>query len=56
MSRCLEHLGFDKKEHKSEIKTHIKQCEVCKSCNFDNFEILKKCKSEKEIKINEAFF
>ena len=55
MTRCLEHLGFENKEHKSEIKTHIQQCKVCKNCNFDNFEIIKKCKSEKEIKINEAF-
>ena len=48
-------MGFENKEHKSEIKTHILQCKVCKNCNFDNFEIIKKCKSEKEIKINEAF-
>ena len=55
MTRCLEHLEFNKSEPKSEIKTHLEHCDICKSSNFENFEIIKKCKSDQETKINEAF-
>ena len=47
----LEHLEGSEK---SEVKEHIKICELCKECSFDNLEILKKCRSDHETKINEA--
>ena len=53
--RCLEHLELDKPEQ-SEIKEHLKKCQICKVCNVDNFEILKKCKNNQESQINEAIF
>ena len=54
--RTLEHLEYEKKEPLGEIKTHLKSCEICKNSTVDNFEILKKCKTDKETKINEALF
>ena len=53
--RCLEHLEYEKKLPKSEIKSHLNECDICKNCNFDNFQILKKSKNDQEVKINEAF-
>ena len=55
MTRCLEHLELEK-PHKSEVKEHIKSCQICRRCNFDSFDILKKCTTDHETKINEAFF
>ena len=52
--RSLEHLLFEKTEPKSEIKTHINGCEICKNAKFEDFEIVKKCNSDMESKINEA--
>ena len=52
--RCLEHLSFDKKDPKSEIKTHLLNCDICKNSSLDNFDIIQKCNSERETKINEA--
>ena len=54
--RSLEHLEFEKAEPKSEIKEHLKKCLVCRKSNLDNFEIIKKCKSDFEAKVNEALF
>lgn len=52
--RSKEHLDCES-ETKSEIKEHLKQCLQCKNvCNLDNFEILKKCQTDQEAKINEA--
>ena len=55
MTRCLEHLVIENSE-KSEIKEHLKVCQICRNSNFDNFAIMKKCKSDHETKINEAIF
>ena len=52
--RSSEHLLYEEKHHKSEIKTHIINCNVCKNSSLDNFDIIQKCNSEREIKINEA--
>ena len=52
--RSSEHLLYEEKHHKSEIKTHIINCNVCKNSSLDNFDIIQKCNSEHEIKINEA--
>ena len=41
ITRCLEHLELDKPEQ-SEIKKHLKKCQICKVSNIDSFEILKK--------------
>lgn len=54
MVRGLEHLEFEKAKPESEIKVHLRGCEICQRGNFDNFEIIKKCKSDQETKINEA--
>ena len=54
--RSLEHLKFEDPEPKSEVKTHLKGCGICRNAKFDNFEILKKCRSDFESKINEAMF
>ena len=54
--RSLEHLEFEKAEPKSEIKEHLKKCLVCRKSNLDNFEIIKKCKSDFEAKVTEAFY
>ena len=52
--RSKEHLDCES-ETKSEIKEHLKQCLQCRNvCNIDNFEILKKCQTDQEAKINEA--
>ena len=52
--RSSEHLLYEEKHHKSEIKTHIRNCDICKNSSLDNFNIIKKCNTEREIKINEA--
>ena len=54
--RSLEHLQFEDPEPKSEIKTHLNECGICRNAKLDNFEIIKKCKSDFESKINEAMF
>ena len=54
--RKSEHLEFESKEPKSEIKEHLKKCLVCRGANIDNFEIIKKCKSDFDTKVNEALF
>ena len=54
--RSLEHLEFEKKEPKSEVKVHLSQCKICQSSSIDNFEVLKKCKNDRETKICEAMF
>ena len=54
--RSLEHLEFEKAEPKSEIKEHLKKCLVCRKSNLDNFEIIKKCKSDFEAKVTEALY
>ena len=48
-------MEFKKAEPKSEIKEHLKKCLVCRNSNLDNFEIIKKCKSDFEAKLTEAF-
>ena len=54
--RCLENLEFDKSKPESEIKSHLQSCDICKNASPQNFEILKKCRSDRETKINEALF
>ena len=54
--RSEEHLGYEKDLPKSEIKTHLKGCHICRESTIDNFEIIKKCMSDHESKINEALF
>ena len=57
MIRGLEHLELDKiKNQESEVTVHLRSCDICKNSSLDNFEIIKKCKSDHEAKINEAFF
>ena len=41
---------------KIEIKTHLKRCHVCRNGLINNFEIIKKCMSDHEAKINDALF
>ena len=53
--RCLEHVDIEDKTP-SAIKDHIFTCETCRSASIDNFEILQKCKIDKDAKISEAFF
>ena len=36
-----EHLRYEKLLPKSEIKTHLKGCSVCKNSTINNFEIIK---------------
>lgn len=55
MVRCLEHLDIENSK-KSEIKEHVKSCNLCRNSSCENFEILRKCKSDRESKICEAFF
>ena len=55
MMRCLEHLDIESSK-KSEIKEHLKSCNLCRNSSCENFEILRKCKSDRESKIYEAFF
>ena len=52
--RAEEHLGYEKEKPEGEIKTHVKSCDLCKQSNLDNFQIVKKCLSDHEAKINEA--
>ena len=52
--RKSEHLEFESIEPKSEIKEHLKKCLVCRGASIDNFEIIKKCKSDFDTKVNEA--
>ena len=52
--RSEEHLRFERDLPKSEIKTHLKTCVICQNSSLDNFEVLKKCMSDHEAKINEA--
>ena len=54
VARSEEYLGFEKDLPKSETKTHLKTCVTYQNCCFDNFEVLKKCTSDPEAKINEA--
>ena len=53
--RCLEHLDIENSQ-KSEIKEHLRTCNLCRGSNCENFEILKKCKSDRKSKISEDFF
>ena len=49
-------MEFEKSEPKSEIKEHSKKYLVCRKSNLDNFEIVKKCKSDFKAKVTEAFY
>ena len=53
--RADEHLTLEK-DHKSEVKEHIKKCNACKSgASFeDNFSILRKCRTNFQACISEA--
>ena len=52
--RSDEHLSYEKEQPRGEIKTHLRLCEMCKKSTIDNFEIVKKCLTDQEAKINEA--
>ena len=56
-TRVSEHLNFEK-ENNSAIASHIKICHQCRSeeISIKNFIILKKCNSDFETQINEAFY
>ena len=54
--RSLEHLDFMKVNPVSEVKSHVKSCDVCKNCSLENFKIMKKCRSDRDAKIHEAMF
>ena len=54
--RSLEHLLYESEKPESEVKSHIRDCDVCKASTLDNFDIMQKCNSDQEVKINEAFF
>ena len=49
-------MEFEKAEPKSEIKEHLKKCLLCRKSNLDNFEIIKKWKSDFEAKVTEALY
>ena len=49
-------LLYESEKPESEVKSHIRDCDVCKASNLDNFDIMQKCNSDQEVKINEAFF
>ena len=51
-----EHLRYEKDQPKSEIKIPLEGCLVCRNSTTNNFEIIKKCMSNHEAKINETFF
>ena len=55
MVRYLEHLDIENSK-KSEIKEHLRSCNLCRNSSCENFEILRKCKSDRDFKICEAFF
>ena len=57
MTRVNEHVVLSGSS-KSAIKKHIKTCPICYNKNFDfnNFEVLKKCKTPFDTKIAEALF
>ena len=55
MMRCLEHLDIENSK-KSEIKDHLRSCDLCGNSSCENFEIFRKCKSDHESKICEAFY
>ena len=54
--RGMEHLDYNKEKPEGEIKTHIKACDICKNCTMDNFEIIKKSRTDQVTKINEALY
>ena len=55
MVRCLEHLDVENSQ-KFEIKEHLRSCNKCTVSSCENFEILRKCKSDHESETSEAFF
>ena len=50
MVRRLEHLVIENSQ-KSEIKRHLRSCNLCRVSGCENFEILRECKSDRESKI-----
>ena len=48
--RAEEHLRYEKDLPKSEIKTHLKGCHICRESNINNFKIIKKCMSDMRLK------
>ena len=54
--RCEEHVNI-KKSGKSEIKDHVKTCVSCKnrSIDYHDFKILRRCRTEVQCKLFEAF-
>ena len=54
-TRVKEHLNF-KSLHKSSIKDHIMDCKICSNSkhSFENFNVLRRCKSDYMTKIHEA--
>ena len=54
--RSLEHLLYESVKPESEVKSHIRDCDICKDSTLDNFDIMQKCNSDHEVKINEAIF
>ena len=55
LTRAMEHLTLGG-DCKSEVKTHLESCHVCRGAVPEtHFRILKKCRSDYETRIHEAF-
>ena len=54
--RGMEHMALSNAYSNSEVKSHLKTCNACYSnMSIDNFEIIKKCLSNFNSIIHEAF-
>ena len=54
VARSLEHLEYEKKKPEGVVKDHLNICDICKNSTIDNFDIVRKCRTDRETKINEA--
>ena len=56
IDRVKEHTAFKSITRKSEIKSHILNCQNCKNANinYEHFRILRKCKDPSDTRIHEA--
>ena len=53
LTRCVEHLDPESKKP-SAINSHLKECVPCRSATIDNFKILRTCRNDYDLGINEA--
>ena len=55
-TRVNEHLAFEDRNKKSEVKTHIMGCETCRAghIGLDSFKVVRKCQNSYDVLIHEA--